>query len=160
MTINIATPIKSAEKYIERFVRSLFEQTYQNIEYVFVNDCTKDCSIEILSGIISLYPKRQHAIKIINHDRNKGLATARNTAIKHASGDFIIHVDSDDWIEKTMVEQLVQKQAETCADIVYSAVNKILSNSIQKVAQKKYEMGATMQRQYCWARQNIGFGVN
>ena len=142
INISICIPIYGVEKYIERCVRSLFEQTYQNIEYVFVNDCTKDCSIEILSRIIALYPKRQHAIKIINHDRNKGLAAARNTAIDHASGDFIIHVDSDDWVEKTMVEQLVQKQEETGADIVYSAVNKILSSSIQKVAQKKYEKGA------------------
>lgn len=140
--ISICIPIYGVEKYIERCVRCLFEQTYQNIEYVFVNDCTKDRSIEILSRIIALYPKRQHVIKIINHDRNKGLAAARNTAIDHASGDFIIHVDSDDWVEKTMVEQLVQKQEETGADIVYSAVNKILPNSIQKVAQKKYEKGA------------------
>lgn len=140
--ITIAIPIYGVEKYIERCAISLFEQTYDNIEYVFVNDCTKDRSIEILSEVVALYPERQSAIKIIDHDHNKGLAAARNTAINNASGDFIIHVDSDDWIEKTMVEQLVQKQEETDADIVYSAVNKILSDSIQTITQKTYEKGA------------------
>lgn len=116
--ISILVPIYSVEKYIERCVRSLFEQTYSDIEYVFVNDCSPDSSMEILTRIMSEYPHRIERIKIINHKENQGLAAARNTAIANATGEFILHVDSDDYLEIAAVEKLVKKQKETQADIV------------------------------------------
>ena len=64
--VSIAVPIFGVEKYIERCAISLFEQTYQNIEYVFVNDCTKDNSIHLLNSIINRYPKRKPFVKVIS----------------------------------------------------------------------------------------------
>lgn len=116
--VSICVPIYGVEKYIERCVISLFEQTYQNIEYIFVNDCTQDKSIDILKSIIEEYPIRKNYVRIINHERNKGLGAARNTAITNATGMFIIHVDSDDYVEKDIVERLVKKQNENNSDIV------------------------------------------
>lgn len=116
--VSICTPIYGVEKYIERCARSLFEQTYTNIEYIFVNDCTKDNSIDILLKTIQSYPSRKSQIRIINHDKNCGLGCARNTAIAAATGDFIMHVDSDDYIERITIEECVKKQIETEADIV------------------------------------------
>ncbi len=60
---------------------SLFEQTYDNIEYVFVNDCTPDLSVEVLSKVMMNYPIRMSSVHVVNHTRNKGLAAARNTAL-------------------------------------------------------------------------------
>lgn len=116
--VSILIPIYGVEKYIERCAVSLFEQTYECIEYIFVNDCTKDNSIAVLQEVIERYHLRKKQVKIINHEINKGLAGTRNTAIEAATGDFLFHVDSDDWVEKNMVEACVNKQIETNADIV------------------------------------------
>lgn len=118
MKISIIVPIYGVEKYIERCARSLFCQTYNNIEFVFVDDCTKDCSIEILKKIIEDYPKRKDLVKIISHKFNRGLAAARDTGVKECSGDYFLHVDSDDWLELNAVETLVSFLRGNDADII------------------------------------------
>ncbi len=118
--VSILVPIYNVEDYIERCARSVFEQTYQNLEYVFVDDGTPDASIDILKKVIEDYPNRKDCIRIIRHEQNKGLAAARNTAIASCHGDYILHVDSDDWLEYDAVELLAQCQQETDADIVYT----------------------------------------
>ena len=128
--VSICVPVYGVEKYIERCAKSLFEQTYHNIEYIFVNDCTKDKSIDILLQVLSEYQNRKKQVKIINHDCNRGLAAARNTAIDAVTSDFLIHVDSDDWIERNAVELLVKKQIETGADYV-------MANHIQNLGTYK-----------------------
>lgn len=116
--VSICVPIYKVEKYIKRCAISLMEQTYDNIEYVFVNDCTPDNSMVILKDTIAQYPHRKQSVRIINLERNKGLAYARNKAVEEATGIFIIHVDSDDWVEKKMVEVLVKEQQKHNADLV------------------------------------------
>lgn len=116
--VSICVPIYGVEKHIERCAVSLFEQTYQNIEYIFVNDCTKDNSIAILRQTIERYPNRMSQVHIIEHKHNTGLAGARNTAVKSATGDFIMHVDSDDYVNVDIVSKSVAKQKEFNADIV------------------------------------------
>lgn len=120
--VSICIPIYGVEKYIEKCARSVFEQTYENIEYIFVNDCTKDGSMDILETVIDEYPNRKINARIINHDKNKGLAGARNTAVEHAQGDFLLWVDSDDYIDVTTVQKLICKQLKNNADIVVSDV--------------------------------------
>jgi len=120
--VSILVPVYGVEQYIERCARSLFEQTFSSIEYIFVDDCSPDNSIDLLKQVISYYPERKDAIKIIHHDKNRGLAGARNTAIDAATADFVVHVDSDDYIELNCIELLVKKQQETGADIVSSGI--------------------------------------
>ena len=116
--VSMLIPIYGVEKFIERCAISLFEQTYQNIEYIFVNDCTKDDSINVLERVINRYPNRKPFVRIINHAQNKGLAGARNTAVANATGDFIMHVDSDDYVDKEIVRKAIDKQLQFDADIV------------------------------------------
>lgn len=116
--VSILVPIYGVEHYIECCARSLFEQTYPNLEFVFVDDCTPDRSVEILKKVMEDYPEKKDLFKIIYHTRNRGLAAARNTAVAAAKGNFLMHVDSDDWIEPNMVELLVNEQQKTNADIV------------------------------------------
>ena len=118
MSISILVPIYNVEKYIERCARSLFEQTYPDIEYIFVNDCTPDNSIGILKNVVQDYPHREEHIRIITHEKNRGLAAARNTAVENCQTDFLMHVDSDDYIEKDTVEKLVAEQQKGDYDIV------------------------------------------
>jgi len=116
--VSVLVPVFGVELFIERCARSLFEQTYPNLEYVFVNDQTPDKSIVILTRLIEDYPNRKFFVKIINHENNRGLAAARNTALDNANGEFVCHVDSDDWLEPDAIELLVKKQMETGGDIV------------------------------------------
>ena len=116
--VSILVPIYNVEEYIERCARSVFEQTYDNLEYIFVDDATPDGSIKIVERVLADYPIRTKQTRIIRHNQNKGLAAARNTALKESHGEFVFHVDSDDWVEIDAVEALVKKQKETNADII------------------------------------------
>lgn len=116
--VSVLVPVYNVEAYIETCVRSLMEQTYPNIQFVFVNDCSTDSSLQILNQVVAEYPDRAQDVLIISHHQNRGLAAARNTAIAHATGCFISHVDSDDYMERDAIENLVNKQLGTDADIV------------------------------------------
>ena len=118
--VSILVPVFQVEKYIERCAESIFTQTYNNCEFVFVDDGCTDSSIVLLEKIIDKYPCHKGKIIIKHHQQNRGLAATRNTAIESCHGDFVIHVDSDDWLEPTAIESLVQRQQETEADIVFT----------------------------------------
>ena len=125
--VSILVPIYGVERYIERCVRSLFMQTYQNVEYVFVNDCTPDNSINRLNKVLYEYPNRKEQVRIINHQYNRGVACARNTAINAINGDFVYFVDSDDYLELNTIDVLIREFILTGADIISS--NKIINES-------------------------------
>ncbi len=107
--VSIIVPIYNVEKYIERCAVSLFEQDFEDIEYIFVNDCTPDNSVEILEKVIEKYPNRKSHLKIVHHKENKGLGSARNTGLEQATGNYILHIDSDDWCEKIWFHHFITK---------------------------------------------------
>ena len=118
MKVSILVPVFGVERFIERCARSLFEQTYPDLEYIFVDDGSIDRSIEILQSVVEEYPTRNAAVHLIKHDHNRGLGAARNTALDNATGEFVYHVDSDDYIDRDTIRLLVAKQKETNADII------------------------------------------
>lgn len=130
MLVSICVPLYNVERYIERCAVSLFEQTYSKIEYIFIDDCSPDSSIPVLEKVISRYPERKQNIRIIHHNVNKGLGEARNTAVRESKGEFILHVDSDDYIDKDVVEKLVREQQSTDADIINYPKKIIYKDSI------------------------------
>lgn len=118
--VSILVPVYGVEKYIGQCARSLFEQDYQHIEYVFVNDCTRDRSIEILLETLKSYPRRASQVKIVDHEVNRGLAAARNTALDHATGEYVLPVDSDDYLSaRDAVSRLMEKALEEDDDAVF-----------------------------------------
>lgn len=116
--VSICVPVYGVENFIERCARSLFSQTYPNLEFIFVNDNTPDKSIEILKSVIVDFPEKEQQTRIVNHKSNRGLSAARNTALVNAKGDYVMHVDSDDWIERNAVELLVEELENCDYDIV------------------------------------------
>jgi len=116
--ISVIVPVYGVEKYIERCAISLFEQTLDDIEYIFVNDCTPDCSIEILKDVLDRYPNRVSQVRILNMPRNSGQAAVRKFGVENAIGEYIIHCDSDDWLKLDMYETLYTVAKETNCDIV------------------------------------------
>lgn len=117
--VSIIIPVYGVEKYIERCARSLFEQTYKNIEYIFVDDATPDNSITVLKRILEEYPDRKGSTVIVSHSFNKGLPAARNTGMQRAEGEYVFHCDSDDFLENNAIELLINKCIETNSDWVY-----------------------------------------
>lgn len=117
--ISVIIPVYGVEKYIEECAISLFEQTIQDkIEFIFINDNTKDKSIYILNKVLERYPTRKNQVRIINNDRNKGVAKVRQIGTDKARGKYIIHCDSDDWIEPNMYEEMYKIASKYNADIV------------------------------------------
>ncbi len=100
--VSVIIPVYNVEKYIEHCARSLMEQTLMDIEYIFVDDCTPDHSMEILQRVLTDYPERLESIRIIHHTQNSGLATVRNTGLQSAQGEYIKHCDRADWVEPDM----------------------------------------------------------
>ena len=120
--VSVLVPVYGVEKYIERCARSLFEQTMDDIEFIFVDDCTPDHSIEILKSVIEEYrlrfAEKKYEVRIERLPTNSGLAAVRRHGIQLATGDYIINCDSDDWVDVTMYEKMYNKAIEEDADMV------------------------------------------
>lgn len=116
--VSIVITIYNREKYLHDCVCSLFEQTLDDIEYVFVDDASTDNSMSVLEQTIEQYPYRKAQVVMIRLEKNCGRAVARQTGINNVKGEYLIHVDSDDWVDKNMLELLYQKAKESNADIV------------------------------------------
>ena len=101
--ISIIVPVYKVEKYLNKCINSILDQTYQNIEIILVDDGGKDkCPM-----ICDEYAKIDQRVKVI-HQENRGLSGARNVGIEMAKGEYLIFVDSDDTIEKTLVKDLYE----------------------------------------------------
>lgn len=116
--VTVIVPIYNVEHYIERCAISLLNQSLTDMEFIFVNDSTPDNSMSVLQSVIVRYPERSEQIKVINHVCNKGLASARLSGLKNATGDYIIHCDSDDWVELDMYEKMYNVAEQEGSDIV------------------------------------------
>lgn len=117
--VSYIVPVFNTEKFIGRCVRSLMDQTYSNIDYIFVDNASMDDSVAILREVIARYPSRQSRVKIIENRINRGSATARNQGLDAAEGDYVMFADSDDYVNSDYVEAMVSEAERTEADIVY-----------------------------------------
>ena len=136
--VSIIVPVYGVERYIERCSRSMFEQTYQDLEFVFVDDCSTDRSIEVLKKVMDAYPERKDFVRVIKHKRNRGAAASRNTGLTNSTGDFVFYLDSDDWIELDAIESLVKVQHSCDSDIVYGKYLVYESNEPRLLKTKEY----------------------
>ena len=123
VSVNLTTHNRS--HLIERALKGILNQTYKNYEIIIVDDASSDNTKEI----IKKYQKRNKRIKYIRHKQNKGLATARNTALKHSKGKYIAFLDDDDeWIDKNKLQEQVEifeNDTSGKIGIVCSSVNLI-----------------------------------
>ena len=115
--VTIITPIYKAEKFIERCAKSLLNQDFNSIEYIFINDATPDDSFKILKKIVDQCD-RKGDIKLLENEYNLGVAKTRKKGMLEASGEYVIQIDSDDWIESNMISILYNKGKKENADIV------------------------------------------
>ncbi len=112
--VSLIVPVYNVEKYLEKCLNSLVNQTLEDIEIIVVNDGTKDNSQKIIDKYTKKYPKKVKGyIK-----ENGGVSSARNYGLKYASGEYIAFVDSDDYVELDMYEKMYNKAISENFDIV------------------------------------------
>ena len=111
--VSILVPVYNAEVFLRQCLDSLLSQTYKNIEIILVNDGSTDQSATICDS----YAQKDPRVKVF-HQPNAGVAKARITAFEHSSGEYVSFVDSDDYVDVTFVEQLLDKALTYSADIV------------------------------------------
>lgn len=130
--LSVIVPCYGTEEYVEKCIRSIFNQTYKNIEIIAVNDCSKGNMKDILNNL-SMEDSR---IKVIENDKNKGLFHTRIIGSKIATGDYIAFVDSDDYIDNDFYRLLINSLENNNSDVV-------ISNYVRKNNEKKYVAGLT-----------------
>lgn len=116
--VTVIVPVYNVATYIEQCAVSLFEQTLDSLEILFVDDCGSDNSVEIIKETLKKYPMRNSLTRIISMPSNGGLAAVRRHGIIEAEGEYVIHCDGDDWVDLDLYERLYNTAVEQNADIV------------------------------------------
>lgn len=115
--VSIIIPVYNVVLYLEKCIESVLTQTYPNIEIILIDDGSSDGS----ENICNQY-KKNNKIKVI-HQKNRGVGAARNKGIQEAKGKYIVFVDSDDYVESTLVEELIKKQSKEYELVVCGIFN-------------------------------------
>ena len=120
--ISIITPVFQSERYLEKLINSILNQTYRDWELLLIDDGSTDGSAEICDR----YAQKDKRIRVF-HKANGGVASARNQAIEMSRGEFLAFADSDDWVEPDWLERLYTTAKEYDADIVVSDLSRVFS---------------------------------
>lgn len=123
--VSVIVPAYNTADYIETCLFSIIEQTYKNIEIIIINDGSTDCT----KSIISVFAQYDSRIKIINQ-KNQGVGNAKNNGLKIARGKYILFVDSDDYIDKSLIQKCIQKAP--MAEIVICGAFSLKNNKIKQ----------------------------
>lgn len=116
--VSIIVPIYNTSKYLNRCLDSILDQTYTNLEILLINDGSTDNSLQICK----YYEEKDKRIKIFDIN-NSGPSTCRNIGLKHSKGEFISFIDSDDYIEKNFIEEMLYTYNCTHSDIIGCSIN-------------------------------------
>ena len=105
--VSVIVPVYKTEKYILQCARSVFGQTYSNLEIIFVDDCSPDSSVEVVREVLGCFPQRKEQVKFIRLERNRGVDHARRQGCFASEGEYLMFLDSDDYLEPQAVEKLM-----------------------------------------------------
>lgn len=144
-TISIIVPVYNGEKTLDKCIKSILNQTYEDFELILVNDGSIDNSLKICEK----YALNDKRIKIISQE-NKGIVSARKKGIENSTGEYIIFVDSDDWIDLKMVDKLYNKAIQSKSDIVVCKKCKVLNlfDFIKKDMNSSYDYFYSIKNTY------------
>lgn len=126
--ISVIVPVYNVEKYLDKCVDSIVNQTYKNLEIILVDDGSPDNCPKMCDN----WAKKDKRIKVI-HKENGGVSSARNVGIDNAKGEYIGFVDSDDWTEKKYIQKLYEVLIQENADIALCGYNRVTGANIEKI---------------------------
>lgn len=136
--ISIIVPIYNVEKYLTRCLTSLVNQTMKEIEVICVNDGSPDQSQKIIDQFVADYPET--VVSVVK--QNGGLADARNFGLNYAKGEYVLFIDSDDWVTEDMCEKMYQLLKQTGADLVVCDLNNVYDDGrVEHVSCGSFECG-------------------
>lgn len=127
--VSVIVPIYNAEKYLDRCVKSIINQSYQNIEVILVDDGSTDRS----AAICVIWKNRDSRVKYC-YQKNTGVSGARNFGLANISGQYIIFVDADDYLDETYIQKLMLAERESRADIIISNAIDVYDDNTTKMA--------------------------
>ena len=122
--VTIGIPVYGAAGYIERTMESALNQTFPDIEYLVIDDCGEDASIQVVEQLRLNHPRGKD-IRILYNDRNYGVGVTRNRIIDEAQGRYLYFLDSDDLLEPDTIQRLLDKLKEYQADVAYGSLDRI-----------------------------------
>ena len=111
-------PVYNAGSTLRNSLESIISQTYKNIELCIVNDCSTDGSLELIQTYVREFDKNNIKIRVLSHNRNQGVAAARNTGLGMAKGKYIYYVDADDTIDRNAIQIMVETAENSDLDII------------------------------------------
>ena len=123
--VSVVIPCYNVEKYLRQCLDSVVNQTFKDIEIICVNDCSPDN----LQKILEEYEQKDNRISIVVNEKNLGLGMSRNRAIPLTNSDYILFIDSDDWLELNAIEELYSAITETDANVAYFNFREVHENS-------------------------------
>lgn len=122
--VTIGIPVYNVEPYIEKCLLSVLNQSYQNLEILVVDDLGTDCSMQMVERLRRTHPQGQR-IRVIRHEKNKGIGEARNTMIEQCRGSYLYFIDSDDFIESKTIEILLGQAIQLQTDVTIASHRRI-----------------------------------
>lgn len=153
--VSVIVPVYNVAAYIERCAESLFAQTLDDMEIIFVDDCSPDNSVEIINRTLKKYERRIPQTRVLRPDANGGIAAARRLGLLNASGDFIAQCDGDDWVDSDLYDKMYDQAIRNGADIaVCGEILEYVSSHIKKDPIVTYKSGR--ERVQNWYRDTRG----
>jgi glycosyltransferase involved in cell wall biosynthesis len=140
MQISVIVPVYTVEKYIERCIRSILNQTFQDFEIIVVNDATPDNSMEI----VQKYAKSDSRIKVFENSLNMGPMWTRRESYRRAVGDYFVFVDSDDYLPENALEILYNTITEEKVDIVAGSFQAVSKKGKGHIVRPKLSYGTDL----------------
>ena len=140
LLISVIIPVYKVEPYIRQCVESVLAQTYRNLEIILVDDGSPDRCPEICDE----YAQLDNRIVVI-HQSNQGQSGARNTGLDRCTGDVVAFVDSDDWIEPDMYEQMIRMMQDKNLDAVFCGADRIDNGVVREKLGRYFEDGAVVE---------------
>ena len=127
--VTVIVPVYNVEKYLIRCLKSLMKQTYKNYEVICINDCSPDNSRDILENYTKKYPD---ILRVIENEKNIGQGRSRIRAVRQAQGDYIMFVDSDDYIAADYIEHFMKEAEKNCYDIVIAGYTREVNGTYKQ----------------------------
>lgn len=132
--VSVIVPVYNTELYVERAIISLMEQTLQDVQFIIIDDGSKDNSLNIIRQVIARYPVREGQVTLISRE-NLGVAATRAQGMELATGDYVIHLDSDDWAEHNWLQTMYNKAIENNADVTVCDYYNVFNSGLESVKQ-------------------------
>ncbi len=150
--ITIIVPVYNVEEYVGRCLESIITQTHANLEIIVVNDGSDDNSMDVVEKFSTI----DNRFVVVNQ-KNLGLSLARNCGLDIATGDYVLFVDSDDWLDPEACERLLDVALETNADVVVFGLMLVAPNWVIERKQFKFESSLSGEEYLLAAMQSDGF---